>query len=155
MTPYEILKVLHVIGACALLGTGSGIAFFMLMAHRSGDPAIIAHTARIVVIADFLFTASAVLLQPLTGLGMALVTGQPLGQGWLLWSIALYLLVGCFWLPVVWIQLRLRDLALAAARAGTGLPQAYHRLYGLWRACGVPAFAAVIGIIALMVAKPG
>jgi uncharacterized membrane protein len=151
---YVLLKIAHVIGATVLLGTGAGIAFFMLMAHRTRDAALIAHTAGVVVIADWLFTASAVALQPITGAALAHLTGQPLFSGWLGLSLLLYVVTGAFWLPVVWIQARMRDLAVEAARSGAPLPQAYDRLFRIWFACGFPAFGAVLAIIALMVIKP-
>ena len=154
MEPVDVLRWLHVIGAAVLLGTGAGIAFFMLMAHRTGQPALIAHVAGTVVVADLLFTATAVVAQPLTGLGLALLVGWPLTEGWLLVSLGLYVLTGLFWLPVVWIQLRMRNLARAAAREGLPLPGEYHRLYHVWFACGIPAFLAVLAIIWLMLAKP-
>lgn len=154
MSLFLAIKVLHVIGAAVLLGTGAGIAFFMLMAHRTGDPRIIAHTAGVVVVADTVFTATAVVGQPVTGLALAWMAGHSLWDGWLLASIALYVLTGLFWLPVVWMQWPMRNLARAAVAAGTALPPAYHRLFRAWFACGFPAFAAVLGIIALMVAKP-
>ena len=148
------LKALHIVGATVLLGTGAGIAFFMVMAHRTGDARIVAHTAGIVVIADMLFTASAVVLQPLTGAALAHRAGWPLLEGWVAASLGLYAVVGLFWLPVVWMQWRMRDLARAAAAAGAPLPPAYHALYRWWFASGFPAFAAVLGIVWLMVAKP-
>jgi uncharacterized membrane protein len=154
MEPLDVLRWLHVIGATVLLGTGAGIAFFMLMAHRTRQPALVAHVAGTVVVADLLFTATAVVAQPLTGLGLALLIGWPLTEGWLLVSLALYVLTGLFWLPVVWIQLRMRDLARAAAREGLPLPGQYHRLYRVWFACGIPAFLAVLAILWLMLAKP-
>ena len=151
---YFFLKFAHVIGAAVLLGTGVGIAFFMLMAHRDGRPAVVAGTARIVVIADFLFTATAVVAQPITGVWLALHVGYPLTEGWILLSVLLYLLTGAFWLPVVWMQMRMRDLATAAASDGTALPDDYHRLFGLWFAFGFPAFAAVLAIFWLMIQRP-
>jgi uncharacterized membrane protein len=153
---YFVLKFLHVIGATVLLGTGAGIAFFMVMAHRTGDPATIAGVGRIVVIADFLFTATAVVAQPVTGVLLAREVGYSLWEGWIVASIALYLFTGAFWLPVVWMQIRLRDLAAAAAAAGAGapLPRSYHVLYRLWFAFGFPAFAAVLAIFWLMIARP-
>lgn len=154
MELYLALKTLHVIGAAVLLGTGAGIAFFMLMAHRSDDARIVAHVAGIVVIADTLFTASAVILQPITGAALARIAGWPLFEGWIALSLLLYILTGLFWLPVVWMQWRMRTLARAAAATGSRLPAEYHRLFRLWLACGFPAFAAVIGIVWLMVAKP-
>lgn len=154
MTLYLLLKTLHVIGATVLFGTGAGIAFFMLMAHRSGDARAIAHTAGVVVIADTLFTATAVVLQPTTGAWLAHIAGFPMLHGWIALSLILYVVTGLFWLPVVWMQLRLRDLARAAVGDGTALPPEYHRLWRLWFAFGFPAFIAVLAIIWLMVVKP-
>ncbi|KAB2910958.1 MAG: DUF2269 domain-containing protein [Hyphomicrobiaceae bacterium] len=151
---YLALKFLHVIGAAVLLGTGAGIAFFMLLAHRTGRPEIIAGVARIVVIADFLFTASAVVAQPITGVALTWLVGYSLLEGWIALSIALYLVTGVFWLPVVWMQMRMRDLAEAAVREGRPLPAEYHRLFRLWFAFGFPAFASVLAIFWLMIARP-
>ena len=116
----DILRWLHVIGACVLLGTGGGIAFFMLMAHRTRDAALIAHTGGVVVIADTLFTASAVAVQPITGYLLARALGWDLGEGWIALSLILYVVPGVFWLPVVWIQLKLRDLAPTGSSDTTG-----------------------------------
>ena len=151
---YLFIKYLHVLGATVLLGTGAGIAFFMLLAHRTGDPAVVAGVARIVVIADFLFTATAVIAQPITGLLLAHMAGFSLWEGWIALSIVLYLVTGAFWLPVVWMQVRMRDLAIAAKLQGRPLPQAYHRLFRVWFAFGFPAFAAVLAIFWLMIARP-
>jgi uncharacterized membrane protein len=154
MDLYTLLKIAHVVGATVLLGTGAGIAFFMLMAHRTRDPALIAHTAKIVVLADTVFTASAVILQPITGAALARLAGYPLCSGWIGLSLVLYVVTGLCWLPVVWIQIRLRDLALQAVAAGAPLPERYLRLFKLWFVLGFPAFAAVLGIVWLMVVKP-
>ncbi len=151
---YLILKYLHVIGAAVLLGTGAGIAFFMLLAHRTGNAATIAATARIVVLADFLFTASAVVVQPITGLLLAREAGYTLTEGWIMLSILLYIVTGIFWLPVVWIQMRMRDLAASAAESGHPPPMRYHRLFRIWFIFGFPAFAAVLAIFWLMIARP-
>jgi uncharacterized membrane protein len=154
MTAYFLLKYLHVIGAAVLLGTGVGIAFFMLIAHVRGELAGIAAVARIVVLADFVFTATAVVVQPVTGVLLAREAGYALSKGWLLLSILLYMVIGAFWLPVVWMQMRMRDLAVAAARKGTELPASYHRLFWLWFSFGLPAFGAIICILWLMIARP-
>src|SRR3954449_11782720 len=115
MTLYLVLKYLHVIGAAVLLGTGAGIAFFMLLAHRTGNAATIAAVARIVVLADFLFTATAVVAQPVTGIALAWQAGYSLAESWIVLSIVLYLVTGAVWLPVVWIQMQMRELAVVAA----------------------------------------
>jgi uncharacterized membrane protein len=151
---YFGLKFAHVIGAAVLLGTGAGIAFFMLMAHLGGKPAVIAGVARIVVIADFVFTATAVIVQPVTGVLLARLVGYELSEGWIAWSIVLYFVTGAFWLPVVWMQMRMRDLSTAAVKQGLPLPAAYHRLFWLWFVFGFPAFGAVLAIFWLMIAKP-
>jgi uncharacterized membrane protein len=151
---YIWLKFAHVAGATVILGTGSGIAFFMLMAHRSGDVRFIADTARVVVIADMIFTATAVVLQPITGWLLMQQAGLDLSQSWLGIALLLYLVAGAFWLPVVWIQMRLRDLARAAADSGASLPPAYHQLFCIWFWFGFPGFGATIAILYLMIAKP-
>lgn len=145
---------LHVVGVTVLLGTGSGIAFFMVMAHQTKDAKIVAHVAKIVVIADFLFTACTVIVQPLTGLWLMSLVGWRMTTPWIAISLILYVMIGLFWLPVVWMQIQMRDLAFAASEAGEPLPEEYHRLYRLWFACGFPAFAAVLVIVWLMIAKP-
>ena len=132
MTTYLVLKWLHILGAVVLLGTGTGIAFFMLAAHRSGNAAHVALTAATVVRADVVFTATAVLAQPITGALLIAHVGYDWRSPWILGSLGLYVLVGAFWLPVVWMQVRLRDLAATAAAAGAPLPDPYRRLFRLW-----------------------
>ena len=154
MLTYLLLKYVHVIGASVLLGTGAGIAFFMLLGHRSGDPRLVAGIAKIVVIADFLFTATAVAVQPASGVLLAWQMGFSIWEGWIALSIALYIFTGAFWLPVVWMQMRMRDLAREAAAGGQALPEEYHRLFRWWFAFGFPAFGAVLLIFWLMIAKP-
>jgi uncharacterized membrane protein len=154
LVTYFVLKFLHVIGATVILGTGAGIAFFMLMAHVSRDAAFVARTARVVVLADYLFTATAIVAQPLTGYLLVREIGLPLLEGWLVASYVLYVIAGLFWLPVVWMQIRMRDLAAVAAASAEPLPAAYHRLFRLWFAFGFPGFGSVLAIVWLMIAKP-
>lgn len=137
-----------------LLGTGAGIAFFMLLAHRTGNVATVASVARFVVIADFLFTATAVVAQPVTGIALAWHAGYSLLEGWIVLSILLHIVTGLFWLPVVWMQMEMRALAVAAAFAGKPLPERYHLLFRLWFLFGFPAFVAVLGIFWLLIARP-
>jgi uncharacterized membrane protein len=151
---YFILKYLHVIGASVLLGTGAGIAFFMLLAHRTGEARTVAAVARMVVVADFLFTATAVVLQPVTGVALAWHVGYSLWDGWIALSILLYLFTGVFWLPVVWMQMEMGRLAKQAAAAEAPLPPRYHRLFRMWFLFGFPAFGAVMAIFWLMIARP-
>lgn len=151
---YFVLKYLHIIGASVLLGTGAGIAFFMLVAHRTGDPSVIAGVARIVVIADYLFTATAVVAQPVTGIALAWHMGYSLWDHWIALSILLYLVTGAFWLPVVWIQSQMRHEAETARDKGAALSQRYNRLFSIWFAFGFPAFAAVLAIFWLMIHRP-
>jgi uncharacterized membrane protein len=151
---YFALKLVHILGAAVLFGTGLGIAFFMWMADRTRVAATIAATARIVVVADFVFTATAVVVQPLSGAALIAVAGYSWRESWIAVALALYLLAGFCWLPVVSIQIRMRDLAAIAARDGTALPVAYHRLFRTWFALGWPAFIAVILIFSDMIWKP-
>ncbi|MFB9230605.1 DUF2269 family protein [Pseudohalocynthiibacter aestuariivivens] len=151
---YELLLFLHVIGACVLLGTGAGIAFFMVISNRSGDATLIAHTAGIVVLADIVFTATAAILQPITGWFLTREAGWSVFEEWVLLSLTLYVFVGVFWLPVVWIQIRMRNLAITARDRHEPLPPSYHRLYRVWFVCGFPAFFSVLAIVWLMLTKP-
>ena len=151
---YHLLLWLHIIGATLLLGTGAGIAFFMVMAHRSRDPAAVAHVAGTVVVADFLFTATAVVAQPITGAALMAIQGWPLSTPWIALALILYGVVGLFWIPVVFMQIRMRNLARTAVAEGRSLPPAYHRLYRRWFMFGFPAFFALLAILWLMAAKP-
>lgn len=151
---YFVLKYLHIMGASVLLGTGAGIAFFMLLAHMTGKPAVIAGVARIVVIADFVFTTTAVIVQPITGVALAWNVGYSLTEGWIVLSIILYIFTGMFWLPVVRMQMEMRRLAEAAVRDDTALPIRYHDLFRRWFAFGFPAFGAVMAIFWLMITRP-
>ena len=150
----QTLRLVHILSGAVLFGTGAGIAFFMLMADRTKSARTVADVARIVVIADFVFTASAVVVQPISGAALAWHLGFSLKEGWIALSIALYLVAGAFWLPVVWMQMRMRDLSAEAAAKGAPLPALYHRFFWWWFAFGLPAFAAVLGIFWLMIAKP-
>jgi uncharacterized membrane protein len=153
MTLYFTIKYLHVLGAIVILGTGTGIAFFMLMAHRSRDPSFIARTAEIVVIADMLFTASAVVLQPLTGGVLMALSGTAL-ERWLFTSLGLYFVAGLFWIPVIFMQIEMRDLARLAVAQQVPLPPRYFALFRRWFMFGVPGFGSVMMILWLMIAKP-
>lgn len=150
----EFLRVAHVLGACVLIGTGSGIAFFMLMAHRTADASFVAQTASVVVVADILFTATAVIAQPITGYLLMRHLGWSFSDGWLKLSLGLYLFIGLFWLPVVWIQARMRDEARMSAQAGVALTARYNRLYRIWFACSIPAFSAILVLLWLMITRP-
>ncbi len=154
MTLYFLIKYFHVLGAVVILGTGAGIAFFMLMAHLSGDVAVIARTAATVVIADLLFTLSAVILQPITGGLLMVLSDTSPRERWVLASIALYALAGLFWIPVVFMQVEMRNLARVAATQTKPLPPRYFALFRRWFWFGFPGFGAVMGILWLMIAKP-
>ncbi len=151
---YLDLKFLHIIGASVLLGTGAGIAFFLVMAHRTRNAATIAAVARIVVIADILFTATAVVAQPVSGLLLAHIQNYPLTTSWIVASVILYIVIGAFWLPVVYFQMKIRDLAAKAAELNRPLPADYYWYYRIWFAFGFPAFFSVLLIFWLMIARP-
>jgi uncharacterized membrane protein len=154
MTAYEIAKVVHILGTVLLFGTGMGTAFFLLMAYRSRDLDAIRVTARHVVIADWLFTTPAVVMQPITGAALMLLLGYRFDTAWFAAVVVLYALTGACWIPVVFIQYRLRELANSATRFDT-LPQEFHRLMRRWIVLGIPAFSAVLLIVILMVTHAG
>ncbi|WP_158668700.1 DUF2269 family protein [Bradyrhizobium guangdongense] len=154
MTLYLLVKYLHVLGAIVILGTGTGIAFFMLMAHRTHDAEFIARTASVVVVADAIFTLSAVIFQPVSGGLLMMLSATSITEHWLLASLALYAIAGLFWIPVVFMQIEMRDLARKAADQRTALPERYFILFRRWFAFGFPGFGATMVILWLMIAKP-
>lgn len=150
---YALVKTLHVISATFLVGAGAGSAYYLWRAHRSGDPRLIAGVAPLVVQADWIFTVPPGVFQLLSGVYLVDAGGFGWG-GWVALSLALFLLAGLCWLPAAWLQARMRDLAADSARAGTPLPARYRRYARAWLWLGVPAFAAMMGVYALMVIKP-
>ncbi|MDQ1231286.1 DUF2269 domain-containing protein [Sphingomonas sp. SORGH_AS_0879] len=153
MADYLLLKTVHILSSTLLFGTGLGTAFHGWMANRSGDAGARRVVNRNVVLADWLFTTPAVIVQPVTGVWLAHIAGFPLTTGWLAASIALYLMVGACWLPVVGIQIRMRRIA-DATPADRPLPARYFQLSRTWFLLGWPAFIGVIVIFWLMVTKP-
>ena len=136
---YLVVKWLHILSSTVLFGTGLGSAYYMFFASRTGDARTIAHVVRQVVVADWLFTATTIVVQPLTGLWLAHVAGYPLTSAWIVWSFGLYLVAGACWIPVVAIQIRMRRLAEAAAASGSPLPAQYTAYLRVWTALGAPA----------------
>jgi uncharacterized membrane protein len=152
---YLIVKWLHVMFSQLLFGTGLGSAFYMFFTNRSRDVRAIAIVARRVVWADWIFTTPTAILQPVTGFYLMYLAGIPLSSAWIVWSVALYLLAAGCWLPVVWLQIRMAEMAEQAAREETQLPKRFWRYDLIWTLLGIPAFVAFIAVFYLMVVKPG
>ena len=151
---YLTIKWLHVLSSTLLFGAGLGSAFYLFFASRTRDPRVVEVVTRHVVIADWLFTVPTVVFQPVSGLYLAHLAGIPLTAGWIVLSFALYLVAGACWLPVVWMQIRMRDMARDASTKSEPLPPLYWTYLRRWTALGVPAFTALIAVFWLMVVKP-
>ena len=151
---YVIVKWLHVLSSTILFGTGIGSAYYLLAVTLSRDAPSAYVVARHVVVADWIFTTPAIVFQPLSGYYLAHLAGFPFSSRWIAWSLILYLVATACWLPVVWLQLRMRDLAGEALARGTALPRQYWRYFRIWFALGVPAFFALVAAFYLMIAKP-
>lgn len=149
-----LLKLVHVLSSTVLFGTGLGVAYFMFRACRSCDPIVVAHTAGIVVVADAVFVANAAIVLPVSGVQLALAIGYSLSESWIVASLVLYVLVAVCWLPVLWLQVQMRNMAREAVAERTGLPPRYQRLFRIWFALGWPALFSMIAIFALMIFKP-
>lgn len=150
---YLTLKTLHILSMVLLFGTGLGSAFYKWMADRSGNVQHIAVTNKHVVLADWCITTPTVIFQPISGVTMAIMADMPLTTPWLTISLALYLLAGVCWLPVVWLQLRMHKMAEMAVAGNSSLPAGYSRLANWWFWLGVPAFMSMVMVVALMVFK--
>lgn len=154
MNLYLLIKTLHILSSTLLFGTGLGSAYYAWRAWKSGQVATIATTFRHLVTADWLFTTPTALLQPLSGIAMVYLAGWSLSQSWLLVTLVLYVLAGLCWLPVVWLQIRVRDMAVQAVREGSPLPADAGRYMAWWFGLGCPAFSVFVVIFFLMVTKP-
>jgi uncharacterized membrane protein len=151
---YLLLKTVHILSATVLFGTGLGIAFFFLTGVRSGDPAGAYVAARTTVIADMLFTLTAGIVQPLTGFAMMRMAGIDPASRWLLWTYALFVVALACWLPVVWLQVRMRDMLGAKVRGEAIDDAGLRRYFRIWIALGWPAFLGLVAVFWLMVVKP-
>ncbi|OSM06251.1 DUF2269 family protein [Magnetofaba australis] len=150
----ETLRWAHILGAIVLFGTGLGTAFHGWRGNLNPDVRVKAAINDQVVLADWLFTTPAVILQPITGVLLARELGWSLTEGWILLSAALYVLAGACWLPVVWLQLRMRKLSAAAAREGRAVEADFRRAFRLWFWLGWPAFVSMTAIVWLMATRP-
>jgi uncharacterized membrane protein len=154
MAPYMVLKTLHILSSVVLVGVGFGSAFYLFCANRSNSLEAQAVVSRFVVLADWIFTTPAGVVQPLTGIAMLHMAGWPLSTPWVAWSIALYLFAGACWLPVVWLQIRMKRMAESALARGDVLPNQYWRYARWWERLGYPAFISMVVVYFLMVNKP-
>lgn len=151
---YLTLKSIHILSAILLFGTGLGSAFYKYFTDRSGNLAAIVETNRLVVIADWIFTTPTVFIQPISGFLMVHNAGWPLDTPWLVAAIALFVIAGLCWLPVVWLQIKMRDLSRSSHAQERSLPESYYHMADLWFWLGIPAFSAMIATVLLMVFKP-
>lgn len=151
---YGIVKTLHILSSVLLVGTGFGTAFYLYFANRSRSVEAIAVVSRLVVRADWWFTTPAGIVQPLSGAYLIHLAGFPIGSRWIAWSLALYVLAGICWLPVVWYQIKMARMAILAHKDGTPLPEQYWTYARRWEVLGYPAFAAMLAVYFLMVLKP-
>lgn len=148
------IKLLHILSATVLFGTGLGTTFQMWMAHRGGDPRTIATVARHAVIADYLFTTPAVIAQPVTGFLLLQLSGLDPASPWLEVAYGLYAVLALCWVPILWLRIKIRDYAQTAVARSTPLSADYDRATRLWFGLAWPAFIIILVILWLMVASP-
>jgi len=154
MDLYSFIKTIHIITSTILFGTGMGIAFFMLRSCFTENLQEKFYAIRTTVLADYLFTAPAVIIQPLSGFWLVWKGGYDMTALWLMMTYGLYAVAGMCWLPVVWIQIRLKNMLAQSLEQGTPLPENYNQLFKMWFVLGWPAFASLVVIFFLMVVKP-
>ncbi len=152
---YLLVKWVHIVSSTILFGTGIGSAFFMFMANRRKDMAGMYFAVRHVVISDWLFITPAVIIQLVTGLYLMHLGGYGLSDSWIMWGLVLYFFAGACWLPVVWMQIRMRDMLKAALETGAALDPRYWIFDRWWIMLGSLAFPAIVLVFWLMVSKPG
>jgi len=149
------IKFVHLLAAAAMFGTWLGIAGFMLLAYRSGNPSVVALVAQFVVRIELFVVAAAIALQPISGFPLAWAIGlTPLNEFWIDVSLVLYIAVVAVWLVSLRIEIRLRNMARQAALGRGTLADNYPRLFRIWFALAAFLLAAMIAIILLMVWQP-
>lgn len=151
---YLVVKWLHILSSTFLFGTGIGSAFYLLAATLVRDVRAVAVVTRLVVLADWLFTSTTVVIQPLTGFYLVHLAGIPVHTRWVAWSLALYAIAVACWLPVLWLQMKMKQLARNSAERNAPLSAAYWRCFRRWVLLGIPAFFAFVAVFWLMVVKP-
>ncbi|WP_426340560.1 DUF2269 family protein [Pseudoduganella sp. S-14] len=151
---YLTVKWLHVLSSTLLFGTGIGSAWYLLFAVISKNVQAIAVVTRILVIADWLFTGVTMIAQPATGFYLIHLAGFPMQTPWIKWSVVLFVIALLCWLPVVWLQMKMRDIAAEAMQQAAPLPAQFWRYFRAWVVLGIPAFFAFIAVFYLMVVKP-
>lgn len=151
---YFLIKTLHILSSTVLFGTGMGIAFFMFRSRYTAHLQEKLYAARNTVLADYLFTLPAVIVQPLSGFALVYMAGYDWSSFWLLATYGIYLAAGALWIPVVWIQWQLKDICQQSLDQGLELPDRYYRLFRLWCVLGWPAFLGLVIVFYLMVTKP-
>ncbi len=154
MNTYLIIKTLHIFGATILFGTGIGIAFFMFRSYFTNDMNEKFYAVRNTVLADYLFTFPAALIQPISGAWLVWKSGFDGTSLWLTTTYVIYFVIGLCWLPVVWIQIQLKKMLQQSIQNKGELPDRYHKLFRIWFLLGWPAFIGLVVILFLMVVKP-
>lgn len=151
---YFLLKYIHIVSSTILFGTGLGTACTLVFAHRTNDTYIIATISRYVVVADWIFTTPSGIIQPLTGLLMVYLAGYSWSSLWIWGSIIGYLIAAFCWFPVVYLQIKMRDLAVQALKEKSALPPLYFRYFKYWSYLGWPAFISLLIVFYFMSSKP-
>lgn len=153
MEYYLLIKLIHILAAVVVTGTGTGIAFFMFMANRSNNPQAIYITTQHVILGDWVFTTPAVITQVVSGLCLMKFAGYSFSSPWFHWVMGLFLFIGLCWLPVIRIQYKLRELAKVSVERNEVTVE-FKQLMQTWILLGIPAFMAILAIFGLMVFKP-
>lgn len=151
---YLWLKYIHILSSTILFGTGIGTACNFFLAHRTRDIHIIAATTRYVVFADWMFTATSGFVQFITGMLMVYLAGYSFSSWWIAGGIIGYIIAACCWFPVVYLQIKMRDMAMLANKNNSILPKKYYRYFKIWFCLGWPAFISLIIVFYLMTMKP-
>lgn len=151
---YLLLKTVHVIAVVAFLGNISVGIFWKTVADRSRNPAIMLHTMKNIILADRLITVPSIIVLFLAGIVAAMNGHLPiLHTGWILWSLALFIISGIAFGPLSRTQVRL----VTAAEEMVADPSAsarYDQLSGTWNVLGLIALGAPVVALVLMVLKP-
>jgi len=150
---YDIAKFLHVTGVVMLMGNITVTAIWKFYADRDGRPAVLAFAQKLVTYTDWSMTVWGVILIMGGGYFMVWTSGQPLTEGWLLWSQVFFVLAGLIWLFLI-VPIQVRQARLARAFGADDVGDAYRTLSRRWIFWGLISTVPLVAATWLMVAKP-
>ncbi len=143
---YFLLKLIHILSATLMIGTGLGSAFYLYLTYKKSAVQTVKEVLNFVILADTIFTTPSVIIQLITGIMLSDLLGL-LYTDWFWLVLAVSVIVLVLWLRAAFIQFKLKKLLEEENK----LSPKFHHLMNIWFILGVPSFGGAIYLYYLMV----